>query len=109
MAEYIGIDKQYIMLQAIFTLVASTIFFSIASPWCCVPTAIFALATCFFVKNDVHAAFSAKELSPEFAEIITEKVVNNVELNAEDNSQSRSYLYETVLYSETRFHFYTPR
>lgn len=85
-AEYVGIDKQYIMLQAIFTLVASITFFSIASPWCCVPTAVFALATCFFVKNDVHAAFSAKELSPEFAEIITEKVVNNVELNAEDDS-----------------------
>ncbi|WP_246111569.1 hypothetical protein [Wolbachia endosymbiont of Chrysomya megacephala] len=106
MAEYVGIDKQYIMLQAIFTLVASTTFLVY---WCCVPTAVFALATCFFVKNAVHAAFSAKELSPEFAEIITEKVVNNVELNAEDNSQSRSYLYETVLCSETRFHFYTPR
>lgn len=49
-------------------------------------------------------AFSAKELSPEFTKVITERVVNNVELNAEDNSQSRSYLYETVSYIETRFH-----
>ena len=108
MAEYVGIDKQYIMLQAIFTLVASTTFFSIASPWCCVPTAVFALATCFFVKNDVHAAFSAKELSPEFAKIITEKVVNNVELNAEDNSQSRSYSFFTIIrtYRNTLLAYY---
>lgn len=79
MAEYVGIDKQYIMLQAIFTfcclIVASTTFFSIASPWCYVPTAVFALAACFFVKNAVHDAFFAKELSPEFAEVITERVV----------------------------------
>lgn len=35
----------------------------------------------------MKAAFltETKEPSPEFAEVIAEKVVNNVELNAEDN------------------------
>ncbi|WP_353280399.1 hypothetical protein [Wolbachia endosymbiont (group B) of Cyclophora punctaria] len=33
-----------------------------------VPTAIFALAACFFIKNAVHAAFFAKEPSTEFTE-----------------------------------------
>ncbi|WP_319803703.1 ankyrin repeat domain-containing protein [Wolbachia endosymbiont (group B) of Agriphila straminella] len=74
MAEYGGVDRQYIMLQAIFTCccltVASATFFSIASPWCYIPTAIFALAACFFIKNAVHAAFFAKEPSPEFTEAI---------------------------------------
>ncbi|WP_407077173.1 DnaJ domain-containing protein [Wolbachia endosymbiont of Rhagoletis cerasi] len=72
MAEYGGVDRQYIMLQAIFTCccltVASATFFSIASPWCYIPTAIFALAACFFIKNAVHAAFFAKEPSTEFTE-----------------------------------------
>ena len=74
MAEYGGVDRQYIMLQAIFTCccltVASATFFSTASPWCYIPTAIFALAACFFIKNAVHAAFFAKEPSPEFTEAI---------------------------------------
>ncbi|MCA4773952.1 hypothetical protein IHO13_01390 [Wolbachia endosymbiont of Mansonella perstans] len=45
-----------------------------ASSWCYIPTTIFALDACFFVKNAVQAAFFAKtkEPSPEFAEIITE-------------------------------------
>ncbi|WP_225537091.1 hypothetical protein [Wolbachia endosymbiont of Mansonella ozzardi] len=40
----------------------------------------------FFVKNAVQAAFFAKtkEPSPEFAEIITKKVVGS---NVKDNSQ----------------------
>ncbi len=93
MAEYGGVDKRYLISQAGLAccclIVASATFFSIASPWCYIPTAIFALSACFFVKNAVQAAFFAKtkEPSPEFAEVITEKVVNNVELNAENNSQ----------------------
>lgn len=93
MAEYGGVDKRYLISQAGLAccclIVASAALFSTASPWCYVPTAVFALATCFFVKNAVQAAFFAKtkEPSPEFAEVITEKVVNNVGLNAEDNSQ----------------------
>ncbi|WP_179946071.1 hypothetical protein [Wolbachia endosymbiont of Wuchereria bancrofti] len=49
--------------------------------------AVFAFAAYFFVKNAIQAAFFAKikELSPEFAEVITEKLVNNVKLNTENN------------------------
>jgi hypothetical protein len=51
---------------------------------------VFALAACFFIKNAVQAAFFAKtkEPSPEFAEISTERVTNNVGLNAGGNSQN---------------------
>ncbi|WP_225416080.1 MULTISPECIES: hypothetical protein [unclassified Wolbachia] len=61
--------------------------FSIAPPWCYIPTVVFAFAAYFFVKNAIQAAFFAKikEPSPEFAEVITEKLVNNVKLNAEGN------------------------
>ncbi|WCR59195.1 MAG: Chaperone protein DnaJ [Wolbachia endosymbiont of Ctenocephalides felis wCfeF] len=93
MAEYGGVDRCYLRDQTILTccclIVASATLFSMASPWRYIPTTIFALAACFFVKNAVQAAFFAKtkEPSPEFAEVITEKVVNNAELNAEGNSQ----------------------
>lgn len=93
MAEYGGVDRRYLCNQTILAcscLIATGLsILYVASPWCYVPTAVFALAACFFIKNAVHAAFFAKtkEPSPEFAEVITEKVVNNVGLNAEDNSQ----------------------
>ncbi|WP_375315889.1 ankyrin repeat domain-containing protein [Wolbachia endosymbiont (group A) of Colletes cunicularius] len=93
MAEYGGVDRRYLRDQTILAcscLIATGLsILYVASPWCYVPTAVFALAACFFIKNAVHAAFFAKtkEPSPEFAEVITEKVVNNVGLNAEDNSQ----------------------
>ncbi|WP_174132792.1 ankyrin repeat domain-containing protein [Wolbachia endosymbiont of Atemnus politus] len=93
MAEYGEVDKRYLISQAGLAccclIVASAALFSIASPWCYVPTAVFALAACFFVKNAVQAAFFAKtkEPFPEFAEVITEKVINNVGLNAEGNSR----------------------
>ncbi|MDG7056730.1 MAG: ankyrin repeat domain-containing protein [Wolbachia endosymbiont of Penenirmus auritus] len=90
MAEYGGVDRRYLISQSGFAccclMVASTTLFSMASPWCYVPTAVFALAACFFVKNAVQAAFFAKtkEPSPEFSEVITEEVV---ESNAKNNSQ----------------------
>ncbi|WP_410543825.1 ankyrin repeat domain-containing protein [Wolbachia endosymbiont of Encarsia formosa] len=72
MAEYGGVDRRYLRDQTILTccclIVASTTFFSIAFPLRYVPTAIFALAACFFIKNAVHAAFFAKEPSTEFTE-----------------------------------------
>ncbi|WP_264687224.1 MULTISPECIES: ankyrin repeat domain-containing protein [unclassified Wolbachia] len=72
MAEYGGVDRRYLRDQTILTccclIVASATFFSIASPLRYVPTAIFALAACFFIKNAVHAAFFAKEPSTEFTE-----------------------------------------
>ncbi|MGL9757967.1 MAG: ankyrin repeat domain-containing protein [Wolbachia sp.] len=72
MAEYGGVDRRYLRDQTILTccclIVASATFFSIASPLRYVPTAIFALAECFFIKNAVHAAFFAKEPSTEFTE-----------------------------------------
>ncbi|QOD38759.1 ankyrin repeat domain-containing protein [Candidatus Wolbachia massiliensis] len=82
MAEYGGVDRRYLISQVGLAccclIVASVTFFSIASPWCYIPTAIFALAACFFVKNAVQAAFftETKKPSPEFAEVITKKVVN---------------------------------
>lgn len=72
MAEYGGVDRRYLRDQTILTccclIVASATFFSIAFPLRYVPTAIFALAACFFIKNAVHAAFFAKEPSTEFTE-----------------------------------------
>ncbi|WP_395463357.1 ankyrin repeat domain-containing protein [Wolbachia endosymbiont of Cantharis cryptica] len=74
MAEYGGVDRRYLISQAGLAccclIVASATLFSIASPWCYVPTAVFALAACFFIKNAVQAAFFAKtkEPYPEFAE-----------------------------------------
>lgn len=93
MAEYGGVDKRYLISQAGLAccclIVASAALFSIASPWCYVPTAVFALAACFFVKNAVQAAFFAKtkEPSPDFDEVNAEQVINNVELNAEGDSR----------------------
>lgn len=93
MAEYGGVDRCYLRDQTILTccclIVASATLFSMASPWRYIPTTIFALAACFFVKNAVQAAFFAKtkEPSPEFAEVITEEVVGP---NAKDNSQNVS-------------------
>ncbi|MGL9731320.1 MAG: ankyrin repeat domain-containing protein [Wolbachia sp.] len=90
MAEYGGVDRCYLRDQTILTccclIVASATLFSMASPWRYIPTTIFTLAACFFVKNAVQAAFFAKtkEPSSEFAEVITEKAVGS---NAKDNSQ----------------------
>ncbi|MGL9717636.1 MAG: hypothetical protein ACR5K9_02915 [Wolbachia sp.] len=90
MAEYGGVDRRYLISQmglaCCCSIVASAILFSIASPWCYVTTAVFALAACFFVKNAVQAAFFAKtkEPSPEFVEVTTKEVAG---LNAEENRQ----------------------
>jgi len=94
-AEYSGVDRRYLRDQTILAccclIVASAALFSIASPWCYVTTAVFALAACFFIKNTVQAAFFAKtkEPFPEFAEVSTEKVVGP---NAKENSQGINVL-----------------
>ncbi|GFS98995.1 uncharacterized protein NPIL_515341 [Nephila pilipes] len=93
MAEYGGVDRRYLDDQTILAcscLIATGLsILYVASPWCYVTAAVFALAAYFFIKNAVHAAFftKTKEPSPEFAEVITEKVVDNVELNAKDNKR----------------------
>ncbi len=66
MAEYGGVDRRYLRDQTILTccclIVASATFFSIASPLRYVPTAIFALAACFFIKNLYMLHFLQKNL-----------------------------------------------
>ncbi|MFP3021054.1 MAG: ankyrin repeat domain-containing protein [Wolbachia sp.] len=74
MAEYGGVDRRYLRDQTILAcscLIATGLsILYVASPWCYVPTAVFALAACFFIKNAVQAASFAKtkEPSPEFTE-----------------------------------------
>ena len=87
MAEYGGVDRRFLISQAEFAcccfIMASAALFSMASPWCYIPTTIFALAACFFVKNAVQAAFFAKtkEPSPDFIEVSTEEVVGPKEFS----------------------------
>ncbi|WP_341811752.1 hypothetical protein [Wolbachia endosymbiont (group A) of Conops quadrifasciatus] len=96
MAEYGGVDKRYLISQAGLAccclIVASATLFSIASPWCYVPTAVFALAACFFIKNAVYAAFFAKtkEPSPDFDEVNAEQVTNSQGQGAAGSSRNVS-------------------
>ncbi|WP_353270054.1 hypothetical protein [Wolbachia endosymbiont (group A) of Myopa testacea] len=93
LAQYSGVDKHYLCNQAIGAVVCCcfaagfTALGVLYSPWCFIPAVICAIFTCLAVRGIVKAAFftEKKEPSPEFAEVITEKVVNNVELNAKDN------------------------
>jgi len=82
MAEYDGVDRRYLISQTGLAccclIVASATLFSIASPWCYkMPTAIFALAAYFFVKNAVQAAFFAKtkEPSPDLLKLVLKKLL----------------------------------
>lgn len=95
LAQYSGVEKHYLRNRAIEALVfccfaaGFTALGVMYSPWCFIPAVICTIFTCLAVRGIVKAAFltETKEPSPEFAEVITEKVVNNVGLNAEDNSK----------------------
>lgn len=95
LAQYSGVEKHYLRNRAIETLVfccfaaGFTALGVMYSPWCFIPAVICTIFTCLAVRGIVKAAFltETKEPSPEFAEVITEKVVTNVGLNAEDNSK----------------------
>jgi hypothetical protein len=67
MAEYGGVDRRYLRDQTILAcscLIATGLsILYVASPWCYVPTAVFALAACFFIKMLCMPHFSQKQKS----------------------------------------------
>jgi len=92
MVQYGGVDRRYLFTCRLFaTYFTSCMIIHVSSIHKLsnyeIPICVFAIL--FFTYRALEAAFFAKtkEPSPEFAEVITEKVVNNVGLNAEDNSQ----------------------
>ncbi|MDX5462425.1 MAG: hypothetical protein O7157_02560 [Wolbachia endosymbiont of Tetragnatha montana] len=95
--EYGRVDKYSACQQLIYGLqiglAALAVYITCnASPWCYVPIAVLALVAVFMVVGAIHDMFytQTKWPSPDFDEASTEKVVNNVGLNAEDNSQKIS-------------------
>ncbi|WP_265026069.1 ankyrin repeat domain-containing protein [Wolbachia endosymbiont (group A) of Bibio marci] len=92
MVQYGGVDRHYLFTYGLFaTCFTSCMIIHVSSIYKLsnyeIPICIFAILFCTY--RALEAAFFAKtkEPSPEFAEVITEKVVNNVGLNAEDNSK----------------------
>ncbi|WP_353288989.1 ankyrin repeat domain-containing protein [Wolbachia endosymbiont (group A) of Pogonocherus hispidulus] len=92
MVQYGGVDRRYLFTYGLFaTYFTSCMIIHVSSIYKLsnyeIPICIFAILFCTY--RALEAAFFAKtkEPSPEFAEVITEKVVNNVGLNAEDNSK----------------------
>ncbi|GFQ64107.1 uncharacterized protein TNCT_121261 [Trichonephila clavata] len=91
MVQYGGVDRHYLFTCGLFaTYFTSCMIIHVSSIYKLsnyeIPICVFAILFCTY--RALEAAFFAKtkEPSPEFAEVITEKVVNNVELNAGDNS-----------------------
>lgn len=92
MVQYGGVDRHYLFTCGLFaTCFTLCMIIHVSSIYKLsnyeMPICVFAILFCTY--RALEAAFFAKtkEPSPEFAEVITEKVVNNVELNAENNSQ----------------------
>ncbi|WP_264719540.1 hypothetical protein [Wolbachia endosymbiont (group B) of Eucosma cana] len=92
--EYGRYDKSSVLGQFALAVLAGSMAFAIysscdASFLCYARVAAFALAGVFLVANAIHDVFYAqtKWPSPDFDEVSTEKVVTNVELNAEGNSR----------------------
>ncbi len=92
MVQYGGVERYYLFTCGLFaTFFTSCMIIHVSSIYKLsnyeIPICVFAIL--FFTYRALEAAFFAKtkEPSPEFAEVITEKVVNNVGLNAEDNSK----------------------
>ncbi|WP_375603915.1 J domain-containing protein [Wolbachia endosymbiont of Anurida maritima] len=94
LVEYGRVDKYSTCRQLIYGLMVGLFALQVyiicnASPWCYVPIAVLALVAVCMAVGAIHDMFYAqtKWPSPDFDEVSTEKVVTNVELNAEDNSQ----------------------
>ncbi|WP_406832628.1 DnaJ domain-containing protein [Wolbachia endosymbiont (group A) of Apoderus coryli] len=94
LVEYGRIDKSSVFCQLALAVLTSYVAFAIysscdASFLCYAGVAAFALAGVLLVAKAIHDVFyvQTKWPSPNFDEVNAEQVINNVELNAEDNSK----------------------
>ncbi len=93
LVEYGRINKSSVFCQLALAVLTSYVAFAIysscdASFLCYAGVAAFALAGVLLVAKAIHDVFyvQTKWPSPNFDEVNAEQVINNVELNAEDNS-----------------------